>query len=74
MKNSKEKVPDRLVDSCKHSSINWMAAGSRLPRSSHGIFSTNFSNTPYSKCNIFVLEQAVGLGVLQTYSTCAVKQ
>jgi len=31
------------------SSVNRMAAGSRLPRSSHGIFSPfyNFSNTPY---------------------------
>ena len=51
MKNSKEKIPDHdyLVDSCKHSSVNWMAAGLRLPRPSHGIFflSTNFSNTPY---------------------------
>ena len=34
-----EKIPDRLVDSSKHLSINRMAAGSRLPRSSHGIFS-----------------------------------
>jgi len=39
MKNSKEKISDCLVDFCKRSSINWMAAGSRLPRSSHGIFS-----------------------------------
>jgi len=28
MKNSKEKIPDRLVDSCKCSSVNRMAAGS----------------------------------------------
>jgi len=29
--------------------LEMMAAGSRLPRSSHGIFSSfsNFSNTPY---------------------------
>ena len=42
-------MPDYLVDSCKHLSVNRMAAGSRLPKSSHGIFllSTNFSNTPY---------------------------
>ena len=75
MKNSKEKIPDRLVDFCKRSSVNRMAAGSRLPRSSHGIFllSTNFSHT-LSKRTIFVLEQAVGPGVLQTLSTCAVKQ
>jgi len=39
MKNSKEKIPDCLVDFCKRSSINQMAAGSRPPRSSHGIFS-----------------------------------
>jgi len=25
--------PDRLADSCKHSSVNWMATDSRLPRS-----------------------------------------
>jgi len=24
-------VPDHLVDSCKCSSVNWMAVGSRLP-------------------------------------------
>jgi len=38
MKNSKEKIPNCLVDSCKRSSVNRMAAGSRLPRSSHEIF------------------------------------
>ena len=27
---------DRLADSCKRSSVNQMAASSRLPRSSHG--------------------------------------
>jgi len=37
MKNSKEKIPDHLIDSCKRLSINWIAAGSRL--SSHEIFS-----------------------------------
>ena len=48
MKYSKEKIPDHLVDSYKHSRVNRMAAGLRLPRSSHGafLFSTNFSNTP----------------------------
>jgi len=40
MKNNMKKIPDHLVDSCKHSSINQMAAGLRLPRS-------NFSNTLY---------------------------
>ena len=54
-----------------------MAAGSRLPRFSHGFFSPfcNFSNTPYV-ANVFVsnvFEQAVGPGVLQTFSTCAVR-
>ena len=46
---SKEKIPDRLVDSCKHSSINQTAADSKLTGCSHGIFllSTTFSNTPY---------------------------
>ena len=33
MKNSKEKIPDCLVNSCKRSSVNRMAAGLRLPRS-----------------------------------------
>ena len=36
--NRKKKIPERLVDYCKHSSVNRMAAGPRLPRSSHGIF------------------------------------
>jgi len=47
----KRKHPDRLVDSCKRWSVNWMA------EADHGPFS-NLSN------NIF--NQAVGLGVLQT--------
>ena len=38
MKITRRKHPDRLVDSCKRSSVNRMAAGSRLPRSSHGFF------------------------------------
>ena len=65
MIDSKEKIPDHLVDFCKCSSVNQMAAGSR---SSHGIFllSTNFSNTP-QLTNIFILEEAVGPGVLQTF-------
>ena len=56
-----------------------MAAGSRLPGSSHEfflfsatfqthLFKHTFSNTPFQ-----VFEQAVGPGVLQTFSTCAVK-
>ena len=60
-----------MVDSCKCSSVNRMAAGLRLPRSSHGIFLlfTNFSNTPYlTVATIFVLEQAVGPGVLLALS------
>jgi len=73
MKNSKEKIPDRLVDFCKRSSVNRMTAGSR---SSHGIFSPFYQLFKHtlSKYTIFVLEQAVGPGVLQTFSTCAVKQ
>ena len=49
-----------------------MAVGSKLPRFSHGFFFpfSNFSNTPYVAK---VFEQAVGPGVLQTFSTCAVK-
>ena len=36
----------RLADSCKHSSVNQMAAGLRLPRSIHDLFSSfsYFSN------------------------------
>jgi len=30
--DNEEKIPDRLVDSCKLSNVNWMATGSRLPR------------------------------------------
>ena len=30
MKKARRKYPDRLADSCKRSSVNWMAAGSRL--------------------------------------------
>ena len=36
MKISRRKHPDRLVDPCKHSNVNQMAAGLRPPRSSHG--------------------------------------
>ena len=32
MKIIRRKHPDHLVDSCKRSSVNRMAAGSRLPR------------------------------------------
>ena len=39
------------------------------------LLSSNFSfKHTLSKHTIFVLEQAVGPGVLQTFSTCAVKQ
>ena len=70
MKITRRKHPDRLVDSCKRSSVNRMAAGSRPPRSSHGFFllPATFSNTPYVT-NVFVsnvFEQAVGPGVIQT--------
>ena len=49
-----------------------MAAGSRLPRSSHGIFSpfANFLNTSYLSVPSFVLEQAVGPGVLHQHLCC----
>ena len=73
MKIIRRKHPDDLVDSCKRSSVNRMAAGSRLPRSSHGFLLPafcDFSNTPYVAK---VFEQAVGPGVLQTFSTYAVK-
>ena len=43
----KERIPDHLADCCKHLSINWMAAGSKLLRYSHGIFllPSNFKHT-----------------------------
>ena len=71
MKITRRKHPDHLVDSCKRLSINRMAAGLRLPRSSHGFFllSPTFQTHLIAK----VFEQAVGPGVLQTFSTCAVK-
>ena len=77
MKTTRRKYPDCLVGPCKRSSVNRMAAGPRLPSSSHGFFSPfcNFSNTPYV-ANVFVanvFEQAVGPGGLQTFNTCAVK-
>ena len=67
-KNSKEKIPDCLVDSCRRLSVNRMAV---CLRSRHGIFvlSTNFSNTPYlTLTSLSYLETRIDL------STCAVKQ
>ena len=69
---TRRKHPDRLADSCKRLSINRMAASSRLPTvgpvrdflSLLHLFKHNF-------CNNF--KQAVGPGVLQTFSTYAVK-
>jgi len=48
-KNSKEKIPNYLVDFCQHLSVNQMAAGSRLPGPVMEFFSpfSNFSNAPY---------------------------
>ena len=47
-REKKEKIPDHLVDSYKHSSANRMAAGSRLGLvMEFFLLSTNFSNTPY---------------------------
>ena len=71
MNLTRRKHPDHLADSCKRSSINRMAADSRLPRSSHGFFCpfSTFSNT----LSVTTLKQAVGSGFLQTFSTCAVK-
>ena len=65
-KTSKEKTPDC---SCRHLSVNWMAAGSRLPRSSHGIFLpfTNFTNKPYlTVISLSYLEQVLGPELQQT--------
>jgi len=36
--NRNKKLPDHLADSCKHSSVNWMAAGLRPPRSNQVFF------------------------------------
>ena len=71
MKITRRKHPDHLVDSCKRLSVNRMVAGSRPPRSSHRFFllSPTFQTPSVAK----VFEQAVGPGVLQTFSTCAVK-
>jgi len=47
-----------LVDSYKHLNVNRMAAGSRLPLSSHEIFSHfNFLSTPYT-----TFKQSIGPG------------
>jgi len=61
----KEKIPDHLVDFCKRLSVNQIVASSRLPRYSHGIFSQLF--------NYLLSLQAVEPGILQTFSTCAIK-
>jgi len=53
VENNKRKHPDCLADSAI---VNLIAASLRLPRYSHGFFSS-FSNTP-SSYNIF--KQAVG--------------
>ena len=62
MKITRRKHPDRLVDFCKRLNVNWMAAGLRLPRSSHGFFLLPATfHTPYV-ANVFVsnvFEQAV---------------
>ena len=46
MKLAGRKHPDRLADFCKRSSVNWMAAGSRLSKCSHNFFllPASFSN------------------------------
>jgi len=36
--NRKKKLPDHMADSCKHLSINQMAASLKLPRSGHWFF------------------------------------
>ena len=68
MKLTKRKHPDHLADSCKHLSVNWMAAGSRLPMQVQSwIFSpfSTFSN---------ILSVTTLTGVLQTFSTCVVNK
>ena len=40
MKFVAKKHPNHLADSCKHLSVNRMAAGSRLSRCNHGFFSS----------------------------------
>ena len=61
MKIVRRKYPDNLADSCKCSSVNRMAAGSRLTRSSHGFFSSfsYFSN----------ILSAVNINILGLYKT-----
>ena len=55
--------PDRLVDSCKYLNTNQMVKSQIF-----FLLSPTFKHTLY---NIF--KQAVGPGVLQTFSTCTVK-
>ena len=73
MKITRRKHPDHLVDSCKCSSVKRMAAGSRLPRSSHRFFLLSPTFQTHLRYIAKVFEQAVGPGALQTFSTCAVK-
>ena len=56
---------DCLQTPYKHSSINQMAAGLRLPRSSHGFFSF-LHLFKHTFCNNF--KQVEGPGVLQTFT------
>ena len=67
MKIVRRKYPDCLPDSCKHSSVNRMAAGSRLPRSSHGFFFFLLLFKHTSAVNINIL----GLYKAFWYTGCA---
>ena len=71
MKKAGRKYLDRLSDSCKWSSVNWMAAGLRLS----WCIMDYFSCLQLFKHTVLNLTSLAGCrpGVLQTFSTCAVK-
>jgi len=75
MKKAGRKCPDRLADSCKRSSVNRMAAGSRLSWCIMDFFSYLhlFKHTLSSEL-CMSLTGVIGPGVLLTLHTvCAVK-
>ena len=66
MKSAGRKHPDCLTDSCKHSSVNRMAAGLRLSRYNHGFCFFHFFKHVSHLADIF--QQTEGPSVLQIFS------
>jgi len=64
--NSKEKIPDCLVDFCKHFSVNqWLQV-----KDCTGPVMEFFSFLQFVKHTLFnIFKKAVGPGILQTFST-----